>query len=1276
MMLVKGGKWIKRLSIAFLLIILLLVGALAGLLGTTSGLHFVINSAARWVPGLDIASVSGGWRDLTLKGIQYQMPGVTVKAGQFHLSLQLSCLKRSELCINALTAQDIDVVVDTNAMPPAAPAPASSEPMGELSTPYPITLRMLSLNNVKVTIDDTAISLDEFRTGAHWQQRALALMPTKISGLLIALPKTVPAMVPDAAKPAVETAIAVKEAVEQQAAAPSEQEVPLGETLKALFAKPLLPELPDFRLPLDLQIKEISGQQLRLTGDTDVLISSLLLQASTQQNQITLDKLEIKSPQGGLSAQGDATLADKWPVSMVINSALNIEPLKGEKVKLTVGGALREKLNVALNLSGPVSAQLDAETALAQAGLPLALTLQSKQLRWPLSGEPQYQIDNLRMRLNGQATDYALSIRSDFKGTDLPPAVFTLDGKGSVEQFNLTRLRLAALQGNTDLTGVVDWSKAISWNSVLTLSGINTAKQWPEWPAKLDGRIVTRGSIHGGSWQLQVPELVLDGNVKQNRVTARGSLTGNAAGQWHIPGINLALGRNRLDVRGNLSDTWQLDATVDAPQLDGALPGLGGVMKGALKLRGNLTAPQLLVDLTASRLQWQELTINRVKIDGDVRSTDQIQGQLAVRVEQLKQAELVVSLLTLDARGSEKQHQVRLNIQGEPVSGQLALDGSFDRQQQRWRGSLNNTRFDTPVGEWRLSRAMALDYQNSQQRVTIGPHCWLNPNAELCVPRAIEAGPSGQASVVLNRFDLAMIKPFLGPDTTMSGVFTGRADVSWTAGGNLPDVRVSLSGNGVKVQQVVQGNPLPIAFETLNLNGGLTNGQVRADWLIKLVNNGQFSGQVQVADPQGRRNLSGNIAISNISLAMINPILSDGEKAAGTLNANLRLGGNAKSPLVFGRLALDNVDVDGSWMPFDITEGRLVMNFDGMTSTLEGLIRTSQGQLNLSGDADWRDINAWRARIAAKGNKLRVTVPPMVRIDVSPDIVFEATPQLFTLNGSVDIPWARITVQEVPENAVGVSSDEVMLNNDLKPISPRTASIPINSNLVIRVGNDVRLNAFGLKARLQGNLKMIQDQRGLGLNGQINIPSGSFRAYGQDLIVNKGILLFSGPPDQPLLNIEAIRNPDATADGVTAGVRVTGMADAPRLEVFSDPAMSQQEALSYLLRGQGLSNSGADSGMMTSMLIGMGVAQSGKLVGKIGEAFGVSNLALDTQGVGDSSQVVVSGYVTKDLQVKYGVGIFDSLATLTLRYRLMPRLYLEAVSGIDQALDVLYQFEF
>lgn len=92
---------------------------------------------------------------------------------------------------------------------------------------------------------------------------------------------------------------------------------------------------------------------------------------------------------------------------------------------------------------------------------------------------------------------------------------------------------------------------------------------------------------------------------------------------------------------------------------------------------------------------------------------------------------------------------------------------------------------------------------------------------------------------------------------------------------------------------------------------------------------------------------------------------------------------------------------------------------------------------------------------------------------------------------------ARIVVNEVPESAVGVSSDEVMLDKNLQPIKQQSAGIPINSNLTIHVGNNVRLDAFGLKARLTGDLKVAQDKQGLGLNGQINIPEGRFHAYGR-----------------------------------------------------------------------------------------------------------------------------------------------------------------------------------
>lgn len=1255
----------KKISLGVLIFILLLLGTVAFLVGTTTGLHLVFNAANRWVPGLEIGQVTGGWRDLSLKNIRYDQPGVAVNAGEIHLAVKLGCLWDSSLCVNDLSLKDINVAIDSKKMPPSEPVEEEEDsgPLN-LSTPYPITLSRVALSNINLKIDDTTVSVMDFTSGLNWQEKTLTLKPTSLQGLLIALPKV--------------AEVAQEEVVEPKIDHPQPDEKPLGETLKDLFSKPVLPEMADVHLPLNLNIEEFKGEQLRVTGDTDLTVRNMLLKVSSIDGNMKLDALDIDANQGTVNATGTAQLTNSWPVDITLNSTLNIDPLKGEKVKLKVGGALREQLEIGVNLSGPVDMDLRAQTRLAEAGLPLNVEVASRQVYWPFTGDKQFQADDIKLKLTGKMTDYTLSMRTAVKGQDIPPATITLDAKGNEQQINLDKLTVAGLEGKTELKALVDWQQAISWRGELTLDGINTAKEIPDWPSTLNGLIKTRGSLYGGSWQMDVPELKLTGNVKQNKVNVNGSLKGNSYMQWVIPGLHLELGRNSADVKGELGiKDLNLDATIDAPNLDNALPGLGGTAKGLVKVRGTVDAPQLLADINARGLRWQELSVAQVRVEGDIKSTDQIAGNLDVRVERITQPDVNINLVTLNAKGSEKQHELQLRIQGEPVSGQLALAGSFDRKEARWKGTLSNTRFQTPVGPWSLTRAIALDYRNQEQKISIGPHCWTNPNAELCVPQTIDAGAEGRAVVNLNRFDLAMLKPFMPDATQASGVFSGKADVAWdTTKEGLPQGQVTLSGRNVKVTQRVNDAPLPVAFDTLNLNADLHNNRAQLGWMIRLTNNGQFDGQVQITDPQGRRNIGGNVNIRNFNLAMVNPVFSRGEKAAGMLNANLRLGGDVQSPQMFGQLQLSGLDVDGNFMPFDMQPSQLAMNFNGTRSTLQGVVRTQQGQINLSGDADWSQIDNWRARVAAKGSRVRITVPPMVRLDVSPDVVFEATPSLFTLDGRVDVPWARIVVHELPESAVGVSSDEVMLNNDLQPENPQSASIPINSNLIVHVGNNVRMDAFGLKARLTGDLKVAQDKQGLGLNGQINIPDGRFHAYGQDLIVRKGELLFSGSPDQPLLNIEAIRNPESTENDVIAGVRVTGTADEPKAEIFSDPAMSQQEALSYLLRGQGLESDQSDSAAMTSMLVGLGVAQSGQVVGKIGETFGVSNLALDTQGVGDSSQVVVSGYVLPGLQVKYGVGIFDSLATLTLRYRLMPKLYLEAVSGVDQALDLLYQFEF
>lgn len=1254
------SRW-KKISLAILIVCLVLIATVGFLVGTTPGLHIVFNAANRWVPGLNIAKVDGGWRNLTLTDVRYQQPGVDVKAGTLQLALQPDCLLHSSLCVNDFSLADVDVVIDSSKMPPSAPVQQEESGPLNLSTPYPLTLSHVGLKNINLSIDGTAVAVTDFSSGLQWQDINLTLLPTRLQGVEITLPKTV-----------------VKETATVEEKQPASEVPALVETLNKLFAEPLLPSTVDIHLPVNLDIQQFAASELHLKGDTELTVHSLLLKASTVNGDIKLDTLAVDSSQGKIDAQGSARLAGNWPVDLHLTSTLNIDPVSGEQVKLQVSGALRETLDIELALSGPVDVQLKAQTQLAEAGLPLNLAIDSEQLSWPLSGEKNYQAKDFKFRFNGKMTDYKLSLKSDIQGQDLPSATLFLDGLGNLEQFRIEKLRLAALQGNSELSGILDWSKAISWRVDLKLAGINTAKQFPEWPAKLDGHIKTRGSFYGGSWQIDVPELKLVGNVKDNSVNVQGQIRGNNYMQWNIPDLSLQLGRNHVDVRGEFGQkALNLDALINAPGLDNMLPGLGGTMKGTIKVRGEVDAPQVLADINASNLHFQDFSVARILLKGDITSHEVIRGNLDLRMERIAIPDVNISQVTLGIKGEEKNHQLQLRVQGDPFSGRLTLAGSFDRAQERWTGKLSDTRFETPIGPWSLSRAMALDFSNQTQQVDIGPHCWLNPNAELCVPQSIEVGKKGHAAVNLNRFDLAMLKPFMPSETQASGQFTGKVNASWdTEAGGLPEGRVSLSGQGVKVAQNVNGQTLPLAFDTLNLNAELKNNLAQVGWLIRLAKNGQFDGQVKVSDPQGKRNLGGNVNIRDISLDMVNAIFTRGEKAQGTVNANLRLGGNLQQPQLFGQLQLNNLDIAGNFMPFEMQPSQVAVQFNGMSSLLQGTLRTRQGQIVLNGDADWARLDNWRARIAAKGDKVRITVPPMARLDVSPDVEFIATPSVFTLNGHVDIPWARITVHDLPESAVGVSSDMVMLNEDLQPIAPRSTSIPINSNLTIHIGDNVRLDAFGLKARLTGNLAVIQDKQGLGLNGQIQIPQGRFRAYGQDLMVRKGELLFSGPPEQPYVNIEAIRNPEATENNVIAGVRVIGLAPEPKVEIFSDPAMPQQEVLSYLLRGQGLNSSGGDSEAMTSMLVGLGVAQSGQIVGKIGETFGVSNLMLDTAGVGDSSQVVVSGYVLPGLQVKYGVGIFDSLATLTLRYRLMPKLYLEAVSGIDQALDLLYQFEF
>ncbi len=1281
---------LKKLSIGFLITLFLLIAALAGLLGTESGLRIVFNSAARWVPGLDIRAVSGNWsRGIHLQGVEYRMPGVDVTVDDLLLQLDLNCLRRSEVCIRQLTTNKVNVAIDTALLPPSEPS--ESAPLTRISTPYPLGLQLLQLDNINVSVDGTQISLAHFSSAARWREQLVTLEPTEFNGLTV---KTAPTAIdstvsePSATdsskattpeKAAADQKKAVSSSVTHSAAANTTDSAAsddIAQQLTALFAKPLLPELPVITLPVDIAIEQIHAKQTLIDTGTPLQIDDLLLSANTADNKVSIDTLQVTLPQGSASLSGTIDLAKSFPVQLTLDSNLTLAPLNKQQLQLDVSGALYEQLNVALALRGDVQAQISLQTELAKAGLPLQLSVDSKRLVWPLTGTADYSVQDLALKLTGSAEDYKLKLNAAVSGTDLPASKIGLTAQGDLSHVAIQNLRLDTLGGNAQLKGSLAWKKLLKWRADLYLNNLSTTKQWPDYPAQLNGRVSTKGELQGEAWAVDVPIFNIKGQALKKPLDLQAVVSGRSTGKWNISALKLNMGGNNLLAKGVIDKNWKMDAEINAPRLDGILPDLGGQVKGNLQLRGALLTPNVDLDLTATRLRWQDLQIGRLQAKGKVDSQQQIKGNMDISLQNLVQGDLSVKTLTLAASGDERQHQLRFSMQGEPVSAGLRLNGSFDRSSMNWKGTLSQTEAQTPVGPWTLQAPVALAYKNTQQQLTISPLCLTNPNAEVCLPQAATVGASGQAQIALRRFDLAMLKPFLGDQTRLKGQLQGQSEIRWRADDAIPTVKASINSSDIRIVQWLMGRRLPIDLSTLALNLNIKKGRLLLTNQVQIKGNGGLDNCIEISDLAGSRRLGGSIKINQLSLDLLSPMLEKSEKAQGDINADLQLGGSLLKPLLRGELSVNEPQLTGAWLPVDIIGGNLNIRFLGTSSTLSGALKTPESVLNLTGEANWQKPEQWSALVKANANRLRVALPPMVQLDVTPDLTFTASPTQIELTGSVQIPWARINVDSLPESAVDSSSDLVILNNQLQPVEKSNPGAAVKTDLMIRLGDDIRLNAFGLKARLHGNLHVMQNTQGPTIRGAVYLADGRYHSFGQDLVIRKGQLLFVGPPEQPMLNIEAIRNPEAVQNDVVAGLRITGLADSPVLTIFSEPAMSQADALSYLLRGEPLDDGDGDGGAMTSALIGIGLSQGSQLVGQIGQAFGISDLSLDTQGVGDSSQVVVSGYIMPGLQVKYGVGIFDSLAELTLRYRLMPSLYLQAVSGLNQAVDLIYQFEF
>ena len=336
------------------------------------------------------------------------------------------------------------------------------------------------------------------------------------------------------------------------------------------------------------------------------------------------------------------------------------------------------------------------------------------------------------------------------------------------------------------------------------------------------------------------------------------------------------------------------------------------------------------------------------------------------------------------------------------------------------------------------------------------------------------------------------------------------------------------------------------------------------------------------------------------------------------------------------------------------------------------IIQDIPGIAHIKGELDWQ--NTLKGELHFYADKMTINDFSKIDMLVSPDLKLIFAEHI-NLQGNILVDKGTISIKELPEGAVSVSKDIIVVDVEKKD---NATDLPISMKLNIDLGDRLQVDALGLDTTLKGNLLIRKDfNSDVSIHGELKLIEGSYRALGQQLVLQKSRITFQGAPESPYISIEAIRDPTKIEDNVTAGVRVNGTPDQLQLIIFSDPGMAQQEALSYITRGKSLESSSDNQGgsQIAGRLIDFGAGRTSNTMNDFGDKVGISGLTLDSSGSGDDQSVGVSGYIAPGIEVSYGVGVFESFTILALRYEMFENFYIEVSSGIDQAIDAYYEFD-
>lgn len=1209
--------------------VLLVVLALAAILGTEGGSRWVLGR----VPGLQVDNfqgrLAGRWQASQLT---WADGGNRVEVLAPLLNWTPGCLLRATLCIDQLHAQRIDMVFAPSEQP------ADSGPLQLPILRLPVAIELGDVKVSQVRLDGSDL-LGDLHLAAHWTATGLQIDSLQLQRDDLQL-NVQGDLQPEGDWPV---------QLQGQVHLPAVQ----GQAWQlALTAK------GELQKTLELDATSSGYLNARLTGELQALAEHLPARlqlrsdafkpAQTLPDTLQLNQLKLDAEGDllkGYQLSGSASLpAEQAPIALL---------LKG---KVDAKGANVQALDLSASDAQHVKLQASADW---QQGLVADAQLDWQDFPWlrlyPLDAPPDVTLKRFNAQVQYRDGSYQGTFNGDLDG---PAGAFTLASpfEGDLGQVRLPQLALTAGQGKAAGSVAVRFADTLAWDVDLQLSALDPAYWLAELPGTLAGPLRSKGEMKGEQLTLDA-QLDLKGRLRGQPAMLKVQAEG--AGQnWTLGALAVQLGDNRINGSGSLQQRLAGRVDLDLPRLGQLWPGLRGQAKGRLDVSGTLSAPQGTLTLQGQQLAQEQNRIQR--LDLNARLDNAQRGVINLKANGIRLGDTALGTLQANGKGDIRQQALTLGLDGPQLKLDLGLDGQLNKGD--WRGRLASGRVQAGGQDWQLQAPARLQRLASGQ-LDFGAHCWRSGQASLCGEDQ-RLAPEPRLRYHLKQFPLDSLAQWLPKDFAWQGLLNADVNLDIPASGPKGVVRIDASGGTLRVRD--NGRWIDFPYQALRLDSTLAPRRIDTRLNFRGERLGELSLNARL-DPLGKdKPLSGDFRLAGLDLSVARPFVPMVERLAGQLNGSGRLSGTLLAPKVNGNLMLRGGEVSGAELPVSLQDLSLQALIAGEQVQLNGGWRSGEaGRGRLSGDLTWGQALGMNLRL--QGQQLPVTVEPYATLEVAPDLSLRLIDDKLAVTGKVLVPKGKITVRELPPSTVKVSDDTVIVGHQTEEgKTPMAMAMDID----VEVGQDkLSFSGFGLTANLLGHVHIGDN---MDTRGELSLADGRYRAYGQRLTIRRARLLFAGPIDQPYLDIEAIRQ----VDDVIAGIRLSGSAEQPTTKVFSEPAMSQEQALSYLVLGRPLGTSGEDNNMLAEAALGLGLAGSAGITGSLASSLGIDDFQLDTEGSGNSTSVVASGNLTEKLSLRYGVGVFEPANTIALRYKLSKKVYLEAASGLASSLDIFYKRDF